>query len=388
MLAIAFWLCVACVVYPYLVYPLILAGLVRKRVRLVPHGGGHRPSVSVVLTARNEAASIGRRVREFAALIAESGQPGEIIVVSDGSTDGTANAARAAGVEIVRVLELPDNVGKAAALSAGCNEALHEVLVLADTRQTWAPDALERLLENFADPTVGGVSGHLILESGPGILAGVGLYWRFEKWLRRTESCLHSSIGLTGAICAVRRGLFRPIPRGTLLDDVYWPLLVVMQGYRIVHDERARAFDRLPDRVRDEFRRKVRTLSGNFQLLIRLPSLLIPWRNPIWWQFVSHKLARLLVPWTLLGALGLAAVLEGPLYRALFLIQVVTYLVGLAGVLGFGTRSRAISVASSFLVLNTAAWMAFWVWFSGRASQTWGKVAYEAPGAGFLEDAV
>jgi cellulose synthase/poly-beta-1,6-N-acetylglucosamine synthase-like glycosyltransferase len=210
-------------------------------------------------------------------------------------------------------------------------------------------------------------------------MAGVGIYWRFEKWLRRTESCLHSSVGLTGAICSVRRDLFRPIPTGTILDDVYWPLRVVMQGYRVVHDDRAMAYDCLPARTRDEFRRKVRTLSGNFQLVVRLPSLLLPWRDPIWWQFVSHKLARLLVPWALLGALTLAASLGGTLYLSLFFIQVACYLIGLAGVIGLGKRSRAVSAASSFLVLNAAAWMAFWVWITGRSARSWGKVAYKGP---------
>jgi len=291
------------------------------------------------------------------------------------------------GEGIARVIELPTNMGKAAALSAGCAEASNDVLVFADARQTWAPEALGHLLENFDDPSVGGAGGDLVVEEAPGVMAGVGLYWRYEKWLRRTESRLHSSVGLTGAICSVRRELFRPIPPGTILDDVYWPLRVVMQGHRVVHDDRARAYDRLPDRARDEFRRKVRTLSGNFQLIARLPSVLLPWRNPIWWQFASHKPARLLVPWALLGALGLAAALGGPLYRSLFLVQVACYLVGLAGAIGLGTRSRVVSAASSFLVLNAAAWMAFWVWLTGRSARSWGKVAYRAPVACPREDA-
>ncbi len=374
-----FWSCVACIAYPYVVYPLVLAAVARLRGRPVRAAIGVRPSVSIILVARNEAAAIGRRVREFTSLIAASGSRGEVIVVSDGSTDDTARAARAAGVGMARVIELPTNVGKAAALSAGCAEASNDVLVLADARQTWDPKALERLLENYADPSVGGAGGDLVVEEAPGVMAGVGIYWRFEKWLRRTESRLHSSVGLTGAICSVRRELFRSIPPGTILDDVYWPLRVVMQGHRVVHDDRARAYDRLPDRARDEFRRKVRTLSGNFQLIARLPPVLLPWRNPIWWQFVSHKPARLLVPWALLGALGLAASLGGPLYRSLFLVQVACYLIGLAGVIGLGTRSRAVSAASSFLVLNAAAWMAFWVWISGRSARSWGKVAYRRP---------
>lgn len=385
MLHLIFWASLACIAYPYFIYPVMLAALARRRGRSVCVEHGRRPSVSVVLAARNEAASIRRRVREFAELISASGLEGEVIVVSDGSTDETATAARAAGDRMVRVLDLPVNVGKAAALSAGCASASHEVLVLADSRQTWDPDALECLLENFSDPTIGGVGGHLVLETEPGVLAGVGVYWRFETWLRHVESRLHSSIGLTGAICAVRRELFRPIPRGTILDDVYWPLQVVMQGYRVVHIDRALAFDRLPDRTRDEFRRKVRTLSGNFQLLVRLPTLLLPWKNPVWWQFVSHKLARLVVPWALLGALTASTMLGGPFYHSLLLLQIMAYLVGVAGVLGFGTRLRSISATSAFLILNIAAWVAFWVWCSGRASQSWGKVAYHTPATAQLE---
>src|SRR5205085_1989176 len=143
------------------------------------------------------------------------------------------------------------------------------------------------------------VSGDLVVIAGPGAVAGVELYWKLEKWLRRQESRVGAQVGVTGAICAVRRELFTPVPPGTILDDVYWPLGVVMRGYRVVHDSRALAYDRLPERVRDEFRRKVRTLAGNFQLAARLPAALLPWRNPIWGQFLSHKLARLVVPWAL-----------------------------------------------------------------------------------------
>ena len=112
---------------------------------------------------------------------------------------------------------------------------------------------------------------------------------------------MHVIVGVTGAISAVRRELFRPIPSGTLLDDVYWPLLVAMQGYRVIHEPRARAYDRLPERPLDEFQRKLRTLTGNFQLVARLPQALLPWRNPIWFQFLSHKLLRLLMPWAHAG---------------------------------------------------------------------------------------
>src|SRR5262249_19293335 len=150
---------------------------------------GHKPSVSVIVAAYNEAANLDRRLAELTGLLTAAGVAGEVIVVSDGSTDGTTVVARSRSKDgRVRVVELPHHVGKAAALQAGRPAATHDMLVFADARQTWAPTALAVLLENFADPAVGAVSGDLVVQSAPGVMAGVGLYWGFEKWLRKKES--------------------------------------------------------------------------------------------------------------------------------------------------------------------------------------------------------
>jgi cellulose synthase/poly-beta-1,6-N-acetylglucosamine synthase-like glycosyltransferase len=233
-------------------------------------------------------------------------------------------------------------------------------------------------LANFDRPEVGAVSGELMLDVPDGVLAGVGLYWRYEKWLRRNEGRVHSTVGVSGSISAVRRALFRPIPQGVLLDDLYWPLQVVLQGRRVVFDERAIAYDRLPEHAKDEFLRKVRTLSGNFQLAAVLPQALLPWRNPIWAQFVSHKLLRLAVPWLLLGVFLASGLLDGALYHIAFAAQVVFYgLAVMALGAGPGSRWRAATAAASFVVLNAAAWLAFWVWICGRTEGAWKKVAYD-----------
>jgi biofilm PGA synthesis N-glycosyltransferase PgaC len=375
---ICFWLVTGCTVYAYCGYPLLLAGFAMLRRRKACPRHPLPTAVSVVVAAHNEEASIDRRLGELTGLIEASGLRGEVIVVSDASTDGTAVLARAHTKGKVRVLELPEKSGKAAALTAGCEAAAHEIVVFADTRQSWDPAALKVLVDNFADPRVGAVSGDLVVESGPGVLGGVGLYWRYEKWLRHKESQVHSTVGVTGAISAVRRGLFRPIPNQTILDDVYWPLQVAMQGFHVLHESRARAYDRLPDGAGDEFRRKVRTLSGNFQLVARLPAALLPWRNPIWFQFLSHKMLRLAVPWLLLGMLALSAVLPGLIYQGLFLGQICFYVLGLTGICeGARARLRLASAAGSFLVLNAAAWLAFWVWISGKAGHSWRKVRYK-----------
>lgn len=379
-----FWLCAALVLYAYAGYALLLAAAAKVAVRRVQRQAGYRPTVSFVTCAHNEAERAAARIIELAELLRASGVEGEVILVADGCIDGTAERARTSGVAGVCVVELTERAGKAAALTAGAAVAHNDILVFADSRQRWHPAALAMLLENFADPKVGAVSGDLVLETESGILAGVGLYWRYEKWLRKKESRIHSTVGVTGAICAVRRTLFPGVPAGIILDDVYWPLCVTMQGYRVVHDKRAVAYDRLPERARDEFRRKVRTLAGNFQLVARLPRLLLPWRNPVWMQFVSHKLLRLAVPWALLAMVALSATLPGLLYETLFGVQVGFYALALAGnVRPVGSRLRWAAAAASVVVLNAAAWLAFWVWVSGRAGQSWSKVAYKVAPAGY-----
>lgn len=386
-----FWVCFAIVGYTYFLYPLFLVilnavfrGAGVPPAQVLP-GAGETPaprrSVSILLPVHDEEANLERRLNELTRLIQTSGLAGEIIVISDASTDRTAEIARRYADRGVRVLEMPAKSGKAYALSTGAATALHEILVMADARQRWADDTLVRLIENFADPRVGAVSGDLVLESAPGVLAGVGLYWRFEKWLRKQESRLGSQVGVTGAISAVRRCLFRPIPPGTLLDDVFWPMHVVLQGHRVVHDERAKAFDRLPEKSRDEFRRKVRTLAGNYQLLTLLPfAAMFPWSNRVWWQWISHKLLRLAVPWALLGMFVSCFFLTEDYYQTFFWVQAVCYALGILGMIpALGGAIKPLGTAASFLVLNAAAWLAFWVWISGRAGASWHKVQYQPP---------
>ena len=378
---ILFFVCVALIVYPYIVYPLLLSlvAWLRPRPIRIETAVGPLPTVSFIVAAHNEQGQIEARLQELIGLLEARGNTfDEILIVTDGSTDDTAAVVRPYTKQYVRLVELSERGGKAAAISRGAALARNEILVFADTRQSWAPDALTRLLENFADPTVGAVSGDLVLTAGDGTMAGIGLYWRFEKWLRRQESSVGSQVGVTGAISACRRALFEPIPAGTILDDVYWPVGIALGGKRVVHDCRAIAFDRLPDKAGDEFRRKVRTLSGNFQLVQRRPEVLSPWRNPIWFQMISHKLARLVVPWALLGLLLACILGEGPLYDTALGVQAVAYGLAFVGMMT-GRCGKLLGAASSFLILNTAAWVAFWVWVTGRAAQSWTKVAYTAP---------
>jgi biofilm PGA synthesis N-glycosyltransferase PgaC len=377
-LEFTYWLCVVVAVYPYLGYPVIaflMARLHARSVELIP---ADPQPVSLIVAAHNEAQRIGKRIVELSRIVAAVHPQSEVIVVSDGSTDGTAQIVRSSPDARIRLIELPVNRGKAQALNRGVAAAQYDVVAFADVRQTWDDDTLPWLLQRFADPQVGAVSGDLHLRTGNGTLASVNFYWRLEKCLRVNESCWYSSIGVTGAVSAVRRSLFQPLPPGTVLDDVYWPLAVVLQGWRVVHESRAVAHDQLPEDIRGEYQRKLRTLAGNFQLLSSLPSLLVPWKNPVWFQFISHKVLRLATPWLLLLAWGLAFALAGKtLYAGLSAMQTLGMAVGLlAWHLPPLRRFRPLGIIAAVFALNYAAWLAFWVWLSGSTTRTWKKVAY------------
>ena len=305
------------VVYAYAGYPLVLAGLAKLRsrpVHVANDASQRLPSVSIVLPARNEVGSIARRVREFQSWIIDARDLcGEIVVFPDGSTDATAEIARelAGGAVPLHVIELTENVGKAAALTAGYLAATNEILVLADARQRGPTTPSPGSSRTSPTPKSAASAVELVIESKPGVMAGVGLYWRYETWIRRNEGAVHSTVGVSGSISAVRRVLFPEI-----LPARSWTMCTGPSSWRCravasSYDARARAFDRLPDDVGSEFRRKVRTLSGNFQLIPRLPSALVPTRNPVWFALVSHKLLRLVVPWALLRRWSRRRVSEG-----------------------------------------------------------------------------
>jgi len=224
-------------------------------------------------------------------------------------------------------------------------------------------------MENFADPEVGAVSGELML--GDPVHGekehGVGLYWRIEKRIRELESASGSVVGATGALYAVRRELVTALPEGTILDDVYTPMQVVRQGKRVVFDGRARAWDRPSVDQGREFSRKVRTLSGNYQLLQLAPWLLSS-SNPIRFEYVSHKLLRLAVPFALVGMLVSTIFIPQVLYRVLLIAQLSFYGLALLGLspVKIGLLKRLGDTALTFVVLNTAAAVAFANFVFGR----------------------
>jgi cellulose synthase/poly-beta-1,6-N-acetylglucosamine synthase-like glycosyltransferase len=365
-----FWFAAALVGYSYLGYPVWLWLRSWWSPRPVRRGSA-TPAVSAVMVVRNEEAVIARKLENLLTLDYPQAKL-DVVVVSDGSSDRTpAILADYARDSRVRTLMKQVSQGKAAGLNDAIKLATGEVLLFTDARQQIEPGALRLLIENFADPDVGAASGELMLgdptsgETGK----GTGLYWRIEKKIRELESASGSVAGATGAIYCARRSLLdaSPLPEGAILDDVLLPMQIVRKGSRVIFDSRARAWD-LPDLGEGrEFSRKVRTLSGNYQILQLAPWLLSS-ENAIRFEFVSHKLLRLVVPFALLALLIASMFLPQPLYRAALGVQLAFYALSLAALAGvkLGPLSRIADPARTFVILNCAAMVAFINFATGR----------------------
>jgi poly-beta-1,6-N-acetyl-D-glucosamine synthase len=371
----AFWICLALLIYALVGYPLLIRAWSHLRPRTFQRGN-ITPAVSVIVVARNEGQVIGRRVRNLLDLDYPRDDL-EILIGSDGSTDGTAGIARRTGGSRVRVVEFPERRGKASMLNDLISLARGEILVLGDARQRFSTSALRALVAPFKDSRVGVVSGELLLTdpaSATTISRGVGFYWRYEKSIRRSESAVDSTVGATGAIYALRRRLFEPIAPDTILDDVLLPMNAVRRGYRIVFEPAACAYDRVASRAVEEFTRKVRTIAGNFQLLLREHWLLNPLRNRLWFQTVSHKALRLCLPLLFAGLfVSAVALLHAPFYRWALGGQVAFYAAAVVGhdLQRRGKRSRLFAIPHVVCMLNWATLIAFVRFMTGAETVMW-----------------
>lgn len=367
-----FWVCLALLAFTFAGYPLWIALLARgKNGRPARAASEHRPTITAVVVAHNESARIGGRIENLLA----SEYPAErlkVLIVSDGSTDDTVAVVENLRNPRVRVVALAARGGKPGGLNAGVAACDSELVVFADARQSFAPDAIARLAGWFDDPKFGAVSGELEIAAAQSATgAGVGAYWKLERYLRRQEAALDSCIGCTGAIYAIRRLLYKPLPADTILDDVVIPMRIAMGGHRVGHDGEARAFDPQPQEPAIESRRKTRTLAGNFQMLFRHPAWLLPWHNRLWFRLIAHKYLRLAAPLLLALLLAASAVRwRHPLYLAALLLQGGFYLLALIG-MATQLRHKVFSVPAGFVFLNAAVVRAFFSYLAGGDLIRW-----------------
>jgi glycosyltransferase involved in cell wall biosynthesis len=356
-MSLVFWLSFAVIGYTYVGYPATMYLLSR----IAPHPWRKAPydaPVSIVMAVHNGAERLPQQIEHLTSLDPERVR--EVIVVSDGSTDATAEILSHTQHPHLRPIILPEQGGKAAALNHGIAAATGAILLFIDIRPKVAPGALAELMSNFADPTVGCVAGELVLNTDghDGAASAVsGVYWRYEQWIRNCEAAFDSPVGVYGGFYAARRSLVQPFPPGIILDDMFQPLSILRQGYRSVLDRSSIVTDTWPGKVAGEFQRKIRTLAGNFQLVSMAPWTLSP-QNRVLIQLISHKLLRLVVPYFFLLMLVSATWLgiDSTAWRIVAIAQWAFWLTALAALrVQLPVIHRVASAASALLVLNAAA---------------------------------
>ncbi len=356
-----FWISLLLVLYTYGGYPLLIALLARLQPHpwfRAPWPTHQTPPISIIMAVHNGALALTAKLDHLLTLAPDLVH--EIIVISDGSTDDTADLLALCQDPRLRSIRLERQVGKAAALNHGMATATGEILLFIDIRPRVGEGALAALLSNFADPKVGCVAGELLLstEGHEATASAVsGLYWCYEQWIRNCEAAWDSPVGVYGGFYAVRRSLATSYPPGTILDDMFQPLSILRQGYRSVLDRTALVTDTWPGKTAGEYTRKVRTLAGNFQLLSVAPWLLTP-KNRVLWQLVSHKLLRLVVPYCFVALVVTSVVLglNSTAFTCFAALQIAFWLMALAALrFRIPVLHRLATPASALLVLNAAA---------------------------------
>lgn len=379
-LQLVFVVCVLAVVFSYVLYPLLLwiACRVAATAPAAPGLDELPPTVSVLVAAHNEERFIAEKVHNTLALLYPADRL-EVVVASDGSVDGTAEAVRAIQDSRLRLFDYAERRGKSAVLNSAIPELAGEIVVLSDANTLFEPEALSRLLRWFRDPTVNTVCGRLILVD-PATGQNVdSLYWRYETFLKKKEARLGALLGANGAIYAIRRDRYVPIPNNTIVDDFVIPLLSKLEhGGRIVYDETAVATEETPAEIGSEFRRRARIGTGGYQSLALLWRLLHPRYGWTAFAFFSHKVLRWIAPFLLIGAfVANLFLLDRPFYRWTMGAQIAFYVMSFIGVRvrGRALPFRLLRLAGMFTGMNAALFVGFLRWLALPQTGTWQRTA-------------
>ncbi len=377
---IIFWSLIFLTLYCYIGYPLFLGLIARLHPRFV-RKSDFTPTVSVVLSVYNEEYVIEGKIKNLLSLDYPADRL-EIVIGSDGSTDKTNEIIKKFTNSRITLLASDAQRGKMATINEIARHAKNEIIVFTDARQTFEKTAVSELVRNFSDPKVGCVSGELMLSQEKSTTAkGLNLYWNYEKLIRTYESEIHSMIGATGAIYAIRRELYTDAPPHVVLDDVYIPLKIVLKGFRAVFDHAAKAYDRVNESPYEEHQRKARTLFGNYQIFFMIPDSFNPFKSPIAIQIFSHKLLRVLIPFFLMAVFLINMTLASErLYQAIFFLQLIFYIMAIIGFLARYANhgivkciSRICAVPYVFCLLNFSALTGFFRFLCARQDAAWKK---------------
>jgi cellulose synthase/poly-beta-1,6-N-acetylglucosamine synthase-like glycosyltransferase len=384
LLTLLFALSALALFWTYFGYPLLMAVRAKLGGRPIQRDESYTPSLTLLIPAHNEADVIRAKL-ENALSLAYPPDKLQIIVVDDGSADGTTEIVREFEGRGITLLRQPERSGKMAAVNRGFEAATGELVVLSDASPIYEPDALRLLARNFADPSVGVVVGALrVWDAQNAVAKPAGMYWRYESALRRWESLTGSTVAVHGNMFAIRRSLYRPLRKHTINDEFSIAMEAMRQGYRVVYEPEAISYDMASATMSDEFKRRARINAGRFQALFSAGYLKAP-TPELTFRLISHKLLRPLTPVFMLIALissFLLMILTAITFESafwfwlfVFFAQDAFYMLAYAGYLAErnGRSNKWLSVPYFFVSSNLAALVGLWRWLRNRQSVTWQK---------------
>jgi cellulose synthase/poly-beta-1,6-N-acetylglucosamine synthase-like glycosyltransferase len=386
---IVFFLSLFLIVYTYILYPIVLlciyavvqvrrdlSYLMDRHNRRVPeNNSGELPAVTLIIPAYNEADCLEVKIRNLAQIDYPAAKL-DVILVSDGSTDGSNEILGAVQHPGIRTLILPDRMGKANALNVAISRARSEVLILSDASTLLAPDAVQKLVRHFSNPTVGAVCAALEFERTSESKHTEGIYWNYEGMLRLMESRLGATLTASGALYAVRRSAFKPLSTRTVIDDFAIPMNVRRLGFTVLYDPEAKAVEFAASSVGGEFTRRIRIAVGSFRALKSILGSRMD--ASTFFAFVSHKLLRWILPFLVIALLVSNAVVlsRSPLYLISFCGQLLFYGWACLGAI-FHDRLKHVPgalLAYFLLAMNMAYLVGFARLFMRREEVTWKRV--------------
>jgi len=377
MVEIVLWLSMALIFYTYAGYSLLVMALATVKNNPVKKSD-IEPTVTVLITAYNEEKSIRQKLKQTLSLDYPRGKL-DIVVASDGSTDGTDNIVREFGGQGVKLARVEGRVGKTETQNQAVKQATGEIIIFSDATTTYEHTAIKKIVRSYADPTVGAVSGRYEYRNPTGASIGVGniLFWKYENYIKNSQTKIKTVTGCCGCIYSIRRDLYEPLP-GDIISDLVEPLKIVEKGYRISFEPEAVAYEETTERTSEEFNMRVRVITRGMRGLMYMKSLFNPFRHGfVSFQLFSHKVLRWCVPlFMVLILIANALLLGSDFYNVLFVMQLVFYGLALIGYFGekIKVRNKIFSVPLYFIAVNSASVIAMLRIFRGYKAVTWETV--------------
>jgi cellulose synthase/poly-beta-1,6-N-acetylglucosamine synthase-like glycosyltransferase len=377
-MTIAFWIFVAIILYTYVGYtlliPIIALFFQRKSIKR-----NIEPKVTFLITAYNEEKYIAAKLEDTLSLDYPK-EKLEVMVASDGSTDRTDEIVKGFADKGVVLKRVEGRVGKTATQNEVVKAATGEIIVFSDATTKYSKDAIRKIVRNYADESVGAVSGRYEYVNPTGAPVGIGtiLFWKYENFIKSMQTRVKTITGCCGCIYSVRKEAYVSLPPD-IISDLVEPLKIIERGYRIVFEPEAIAYEETTEKPSEEFKMRIRVITRAMRGILFVKSLLNPFKYPfVAFQLISHKVLRWLIPFFLIGLLVSNYFLIGRhlFYNLVFAGQIVFYLSALIGLLTdrFGHKMKVLAIPLYFCVVNYASFIAFFKTLKGQKTIVWETV--------------